>query len=134
MPQKMMKNKSFSNKKYFQMRLLADSMKIGHKQDSLAIKETMLVTSISLPSLQPFQKLLFQGPKAAFSTFPTMFSKASYFRVIKTPHCELIHYYAISSFINPAEKTFENIVEKDENSSNQYCLLFQQCFLFQQCL
>ena len=41
----------------------------------------------------------------------------------------LSHYHIISTFNNPEELTFENIVEREENVGNQYFLLFPQCFL-----
>ena len=45
-------------------------------------------------------------------------------------HISLTLYHTIPTFNDPLlRKTFENIVEKEENAGNQHFLLFPQCFL-----
>ena len=65
----------------------------------------------------------------AFSLFPTVFSKAFFFRVVKSRDCvekELTRNHDFKTTLN--KKPFENIVGKGENAGNQHFLLFPQCF------
>ena len=42
---------------------------------------------------------------------------------------ELYRYHTVPTFKDLGEKTFENIVEKEENAANQLFLIFPQSFL-----
>ena len=67
----------------------------------------------------------------AFSSFPTMFSKAIFRQVrpkLRLYGKELTLYYAIPSFNDPKKEAFENIMGKGENAGNEHFFPFPTMF------
>ena len=69
---------------------------------------------------------------AAFSPFPSMFSKDFLLRVVKTKDYVVKGLLCTTQYrvLTTLDKmAFENIVGKGKNAGNQRFLLFPQCFL-----